>query len=108
MAMVCNVLLGAAAVPPGVNVGVAMYDRDATRWTHAVNPMMGSPASITPTAPGSTQSGRPMTTVAAHAVNPTSAAPTAQTANAFPRGMRPASTDGALGVVPLLVTESST
>ena len=33
--------------------------------------MTGSPASITPSEPGSTQSGRPMTSVAAQAVTPT-------------------------------------
>ena len=55
----------------GRGCGVVANARYAVRWTKAVIPMTGSPASITPSEPGNTQSGRPMTSVAAQAVTPT-------------------------------------
>ena len=71
--------------------------------------MTGSPASITPSEPGSTQSGRPMTSVAAQAVTPTAAVAAAQRPSALPMGNRPpCSTDGTASAFPLVVTVSST
>src|SRR4029079_12676582 len=52
-------------VPPGVNVGVAAIARRVTRWTYPVHKTTGSPKPITRSAPGNTQSGSPMTIVAA-------------------------------------------
>ncbi len=71
--------------------------------------MTGSPASMTPSEPGRTQSGRPMTSVAAHAVMPTPAVAAAQRPTALPTGRRwPARIAGAAGAAPLVVTVSST
>ena len=107
-AIVCSVPDGAADVPPGVKAGVAVYERCATRCTHAVNAMIGSPASITPNDPGSTQSGSPITVVAAHAVRAISALATAHNPSALPMGIRPARIPGAATAAPLDVTVSST
>jgi hypothetical protein len=54
-------------VPPGVYVGVAVIARRVTRWTYPVPRITGSPSAITMSAPGNTQSGRPMPTIAAFA-----------------------------------------
>ncbi len=71
--------------------------------------MTGSPASITPSEPGSTQSGRPMTSVAAQAVTPTAAVAAAQRPSALPIGNRPpCRTAGTAAAFPLVVTVSST
>jgi len=57
-----------AIVPWGIDVpGVAVKARCVVRCANAVKPMMGNPASITPTDPGNTQSGNPIAEVAAHA-----------------------------------------
>ena len=72
-------------------------------------PMTGSPASITPSEPGSTQSGSPITSVAAQAVTPTPAVARAQSASALPIGMRPPrSAAGTAAALPLDVTVSRT
>ena len=98
-----------AVLPPGVNCGVAVKVRCTTRWTYQVVRITGSPASITPSEPGKTQSGSPITSVAAHAVSATSAVAVAQRAIAFPKRMRPpARMDGAAAPVPLDVMLSST
>ena len=54
-------------LPPGVNVGVAMAARRATRCTYPVQRITGSPSAITISEPGNTQSGSPMPTIAAFA-----------------------------------------
>ena len=71
--------------------------------------MIGSPRSITPTDPGSAQSGSPTTRVAAHAVRATSTVTAAQMPMARPvRICPPARITGAAVPDPLEVTESST
>ena len=56
-----------ARVPPGVNVGVAAAARRATNWVYAVKSTSGSPSAMTTSAPGKTQSGRPIAMMAARA-----------------------------------------
>ena len=70
--------------PPGVAGAWSRKARYAARCTKAVIPMTGSPASITPSEPGSTQSGKPMTSVADQAVTPTAAVAAAQRPSALP------------------------
>ena len=65
-----------AVDPPGVRVGVVNAACRATRLTYAVISSAGRPSSITATAPGKTQSGRPMPTTAALATIATAAVAT--------------------------------
>jgi len=52
---------------PGVSVGVCVMARRVSRCTNAVKRITGSPSAITMSAPGNTQSGSPMPTIAARA-----------------------------------------
>lgn len=80
------------------------------RLLHVPVPRMaGSPASITPTAPGNVQSGSPMTSRAAQAVSDTSVVAAAQRPSACPSRMRPpARMLGAAAAAPLEVIVSRT
>src|SRR5689334_6371864 len=60
-----------------------MNARRAVCCAYAVNRITGNPASITPTAPGNTQPGSPITVVAAHAVTTTTALMSAHRPNAL-------------------------
>src|SRR5678815_341150 len=79
VAMVPEGILG-AAVPPGVSVGVAEAARRTIHLAQPVASRTGRPTSITPTAPGTVQLGRPMPTTAARARIQTTKVATAQTA----------------------------
>src|SRR5688500_9644996 len=57
----------ADGVPPGVYVGVCVTRRRVVRCTYAVNRITGRPSAITTSAPGYTQSGSPIATIAAFA-----------------------------------------
>ena len=69
---ICVIVDRTAGVPPGVMADIVRAWR-VPCCTNAVNKIIGSPRAITPSAPGKTQSGSPITMVAARA---TSATPT--------------------------------
>ena len=97
-----------ACPPPGVSVGVAVSARRATDWTYPVNRITGRPSAITMSAPGSTQVGSPIVTVAALAIAATAITDTTYASSARRNAAGPCmSTEGIACMPPPLVTPFS-
>ena len=94
--------------PPGVTIGIVRA-WCAPRCTKYVKRIAGNPSAMTTTAPGNTQSGRPMAMIAARATIVTATNAAAQNASARARrGRPPRRISGMTGCPPPLVTLSRT